>query len=116
MRAGFVVVGRVGLQQVPIMPLAKHNGMVEHFLGTLGMNIGYHRLLTHRGFSCPRWLERLFAILGVCCAEESPIVWVAWHRQHHSEADKEPDPHSPLASFLWGHIGWLIIKSDNSES
>jgi len=87
-----------------------------YFFGTLGMNIGYHRLLTHRGFSCPRWVERLFAILGVCCAEESPTIWVAWHRQHHHEADKEPDPHSPLASFLWGHIGWLMIKSDNSES
>ena len=87
-----------------------------YLFGTLGMNIGYHRLLTHRSFSCPKWVEHLFATLGVCCAEESPIIWVAWHRQHHHEADKEPDPHSPLASFLWGHIGWLMIKSDNSES
>ena len=27
-----------------------------HYLyGTLGMTMGYHRLLTHRGFTCPRW-------------------------------------------------------------
>jgi stearoyl-CoA desaturase (delta-9 desaturase) len=83
--------------------------------GTLGMNIGYHRLLTHRGFSCPRWLERALAVLGACCMEESPTVWVALHRQHHHAADKERDPHCPLASFLWGHIGWLMIKSDNAE-
>jgi fatty-acid desaturase len=87
-----------------------------YVFGTLGMNIGYHRLLTHRGFSCPRWMERSLAILGACCMEESPTVWAALHRQHHHAADKERDPHSPLASFLWGHIGWLMIKSDNAEA
>jgi len=86
-----------------------------YVFGTLGINLGYHRLLTHRGFSCPRWLERTLAVLGVCCAEESPTVWVAWHRRHHHVADEEFDPHTPLTSFLWGHVGWLVIKSSNSE-
>jgi fatty-acid desaturase len=31
-------------------------------------------------------------------------------------ADRARDPHSPLASFLWGHIGWLIIKSHNAKA
>lgn len=88
----------------------------QYVFGGLGMNVGYHRLLTHRGFSCPRWLERSLGILGACCMEESPTVWAAWHRQHHHEADKERDPHSPLASFLWGHIGWLMIKTDNANA
>jgi fatty-acid desaturase len=83
--------------------------------GLLGMNIGYHRLLTHRSFSCPRWLERALAIVGACCLQESPTVWVALHRQHHSMADKEDDPHSPVSSFLWAHVGWLVIKSANAE-
>jgi fatty-acid desaturase len=86
-----------------------------YLFGTLGMNVGYHRLLTHRSFVCPRWMEHIFAILGVCCAQESPTTWVAWHRRHHNAADEEPDPHSPLVSFLWGHVGWLVIKNDNSE-
>jgi len=86
-----------------------------YFFGILGINIGYHRLLVHRSFSCPRWLERSLAIVGVCCLEESPIVWVAQHRLHHHMADKERDLHSPLASFLWGHVGWVMIKSDNAE-
>src|SRR5262249_14971429 len=34
--------------------------------GTLGINLGYHRLLTHRGLICPKWLERTFVVLGVC--------------------------------------------------
>jgi fatty-acid desaturase len=87
-----------------------------YVFGGLGMNIGYHRLLTHRSFSCPRWLERSLAILDACCVEESPTVWAAWHRQHHHTAHKERDPHSPLASFLWGHIGWLMINSDNANA
>ena len=61
-------------------------------------------------------MERSLAILGACCMEESPTVWAALHRQHHYAADKERDPHSPLTSFLWGHIGWLMIKSDNAEA
>ena len=48
--------------------------------------------------------------------KSSPVVWVALHRQHHHAADQERDPHSPLASFLWGHIGWLMIRSDNAEN
>ena len=87
-----------------------------YVFGGLGMNVGYHRLLTHRSFSCPRWMERSLAILGACCLEESPTVWAAWHRQHHHMADKELDPHSPLASFLWGHIGWLMVKTDNADA
>ena len=61
-------------------------------------------------------MERSLAILGACCMEELPTVWAALHRQHHHAADQERDPHSPLASFLWGHIGWLMIKSDNAEA
>jgi sn-1 stearoyl-lipid 9-desaturase len=87
----------------------------QYVFGGLGMNVGYHRLLTHRSFSCPRWLEQSLVILGACCLEESPTVWAAWHRQHHHSADREQDPHSPLVSFLWGHIGWLMIKSDNAN-
>ena len=88
----------------------------NYIFGGLGMNVGYHRLLTHRSFACPRWMERSLAILGACCMEESPTVWAAWHRLHHHAADKERDPHSPLKSFLWGHIGWLMIKSDNANA
>jgi fatty-acid desaturase len=87
-----------------------------YVFGGLGMNVGYHRLLTHRSFTCPRWLERSLAVLGACCMEESPTIWATWHRQHHHAADKERDPHSPLASFLWGHLGWLMIKSDNADA
>jgi fatty-acid desaturase len=84
-----------------------------HIFGMIGINLGYHRLLTHRSFSCPRWLEYALAILGVCCAHEAPARWVAIHRRHHQFADKERDPHSPAGNFFWGHIVWIALKSED---
>jgi stearoyl-CoA desaturase (delta-9 desaturase) len=81
--------------------------------GGLGINIAYHRLLTHRSFKCPLWLERCFVIVALCCMEDAPGSWVATHRLHHNDSDEQPDPHSPLVSFLWSHMGWLMFE--NSE-
>src|SRR5208283_1472313 len=30
--------------------------------GNLGIGMGYHRLLTHRGYKCPKWLEYFLTI------------------------------------------------------
>jgi fatty-acid desaturase len=79
--------------------------------GLIGINIGYHRLLTHRGFKCPKWLEHAFVVVAICCVEDTPARWVAVHRRHHEKSDEQPDPHSPLAGFFWGHIGWLLVKN-----
>ena len=80
-----------------------------YLFGTLGINIGYHRLLTHRGFSCPLWLEHGLAVLGACCFQGSPMSWVAMHRMHHQHSDEGGDPHSPRAGFWWSHMGWFLI-------
>ena len=83
--------------------------------GVLGINIGFHRLLTHRSFSCPLWLEHIFAVLGTCCLQFSPPFWVAVHRRHHHYPDSELDPHSPLRSFFWAHFGWLLVRPDDMK-
>ncbi len=77
--------------------------------GMLGITVGYHRLLTHQGFSCPKWFEHTLAILGICTLQDSPARWVAVHRMHHKHSDEQPDPHSPLVNFFWGHVGWLLV-------
>jgi fatty-acid desaturase len=82
-----------------------------YVFGTLGIGLGFHRLLTHRGIVCPKWLEHTFAVLGVCCMQDTPARWVATHRRHHEHADQQSDPHSPLVHLLWGHMGWLIFKN-----
>jgi stearoyl-CoA desaturase (delta-9 desaturase) len=71
-----------------------------YLFGMIGINLGYHRLLAHRSFSCPRGLEHALAMLGVCCAQGGPAWWVAIHRMHHHFADKDQDPHAPGRNFL----------------
>lgn len=83
----------------------------NYFFGSCGINIGYHRLLTHGSFKCSKWLERVFTFLGLCSLQDSPARWVAIHRKHHQYSDTQPDPHSPLVTFLWGHMGWLVKEN-----
>jgi stearoyl-CoA desaturase (delta-9 desaturase) len=78
---------------------------------SLGIGAGYHRLLTHRSYRCKLWLEHLFALFGVCSLQDSPARWVVVHRVHHQHSDREPDPHSPLVNFFWGHMGWLFVQN-----
>ena len=82
-----------------------------YVFGSLGINLCYHRLLTHRGLVCPKWLEHGFAILGVCCMQDTPARWVAVHRRHHEHSDRQDDPHSPLVNFFWGHVGWMLVEN-----
>lgn len=83
---------------------------------SLGIGAGYHRLLTHRGFKCPLWFEHALAILGVCNLQESPARWVVVHRIHHQHSDHQPDPHTPLVSWFWGHVGWLFVENRQTTS
>jgi stearoyl-CoA desaturase (delta-9 desaturase) len=76
----------------------------------LGINVGYHRLLTHRGFICPTWLEHGLSLLGACCRQGTPMKWVAIHRMHHQHSDEPGDPHCPGSSFFWSHMGWFLIR------
>jgi stearoyl-CoA desaturase (delta-9 desaturase) len=83
--------------------------------GALGINLCYHRLLSHRSFSCPKWLEHGLAILGACSLQDAPARWVAAHRRHHHHADHPEDPHTPWVSFVWGHFGWLIYENSDLD-
>jgi fatty-acid desaturase len=82
-----------------------------YVFGTLGINLCFHRLLTHRSFACPLWLEHAFALLGVCSMQDTPARWVIAHRMHHQHSDERTDPHSPLVNFLWSHMGWLFVEN-----
>ncbi|MEW6644004.1 MAG: fatty acid desaturase [Pseudomonadota bacterium] len=87
-----------------------------YVFGALGINLGFHRLLTHRSFSCPLWLEHTLAFFGTCSLQFSPAFWVAVHRRHHHYADDDLDPHSPLRSFIWAHFGWLLARPPDMRS
>ncbi|MEZ6089087.1 MAG: fatty acid desaturase [Pirellulaceae bacterium] len=87
-----------------------------HFVyGMLGINVCYHRLLTHRGFKCPLWLEHSLALLGICNLQDSPARWVAIHRMHHQHSDHQADPHTPRAGFWWSHVGWVLYRNRDHD-
>jgi len=50
---------------------------------SVGIGMGYHRLLTHRGFKVPLWLEYVMTVCATLALEGGPIFWVATHRIHH---------------------------------
>lgn len=84
--------------------------LVLHWLfGSIGICLGYHRLLSHRSFQVPRWLEYAIAIIGALALQGGPIFWVAGHRLHHAHTeDVEQDPYSAKRGFWWSHMLWMI--------
>jgi stearoyl-CoA desaturase (delta-9 desaturase) len=86
-----------------------------YLITCLGIGIGYHRLFTHRGFVCRTWLRRVLAWMGCAALQGGPSRWVAMHRRHHQTSDREGDPHSPLAGFFHGHVGW-VMRYDEQDA
>lgn len=86
--------------------------------GGLGVTLGWHRLLTHRSFQTPKWLEYFLAFCGTLSCQGGVIDWVGQHRQHHLHSDQDQDPHDSNRGFWWSHMGWMLyhIPSDTEIS
>jgi len=91
-----------------------------HWLtASLGICLGYHRYLTHRGMDLPKWLARTLVFFGALACENGPIKWVAQHRMHHAGSDTDADPHNAKNSLWWAHVGWMLYEHpefDNKEN
>jgi stearoyl-CoA desaturase (delta-9 desaturase) len=81
-----------------------------------GVGIGYHRLMTHRGFKAPKWLEYFMSICGTLALQSGPLSWVTTHRVHHAFTETEKDPHSPRNGTYWAHIGWIFKGTAQHQS
>jgi stearoyl-CoA desaturase (delta-9 desaturase) len=83
--------------------------MITYFFAiNVGIGVAYHRLLTHRGFKTPKWVEYFVTMCGTMALEGGPIFWVATHRVHHQNSDHEGDPHTPQDGTWWAHAGWIL--------
>jgi stearoyl-CoA desaturase (Delta-9 desaturase) len=90
-----------------------------------GVTVGFHRYLTHRGFTAKRPLRIALAIAGSLSVEGSVISWVAAHRRHHAHSDQPGDPHSPwrfgktpralVKGLWWAQVGWLFSDEHTNE-
>jgi stearoyl-CoA desaturase (delta-9 desaturase) len=89
-----------------------------YLLTAFGVTAGFHRCLTHRGYTAVPALRAALAIAGSMSFEGQVIGWVATHRRHHAFADRPGDPHSPyrygtgslglLRGAAHAHVGWLF--------
>ena len=77
----------------------------------LGITIGFHRYLTHRGFKTSRLVQFTLAAIGCVALQHGPMWWVAHHRRHHAHSDADGDTHSPNEGFWHAHMGWLFRSS-----
>ncbi|MEM9364377.1 MAG: acyl-CoA desaturase [Planctomycetota bacterium] len=109
------VVSLVGA--VPLFTWQAFVGMVilHYITGSLGICLGYHRLLTHTGMKTYNWVRHVFAGIGVMAGEGSPLDWVADHRKHHAHSDQEGDPHTPNDGGIWSHMFWLAFHTHNGD-
>ena len=74
----------------------------------LGVTLGLHRLVTHRSFEAPRWLERLLVLMGTLACQSGPIEWVGLHRHHHLHSDQPNDHHDAGRGLWWAHSEWML--------
>ncbi|BAB76690.1 acyl-CoA desaturase [Anabaena sp. FACHB-709] len=81
-----------------------------HWLfGSIGICLGYHRLLSHKSFQVPKWLEYAIATIGALAMQGGPIFWIGGHRQHHAHTeDVYLDPYSSQRGFWWSHMLWIL--------
>jgi sn-1 stearoyl-lipid 9-desaturase len=76
--------------------------------GSLGIGMGFHRLLTHRGYRTPKVVEYFLTFCGALALEGGAINWVVTHRIHHATTDVPGDPHTPRDGRWWSHMGWIL--------
>ncbi|QNN23981.1 acyl-CoA desaturase [Planctomycetales bacterium ZRK34] len=115
------LVGMHVLAGAAILPwLFTWSGLIALLVGIFffgqGINFCYHRLLTHRSLVVPKWLERFWVLIALCCMEDTPCKWVTAHRHHHKHSDEQEDPHSPLVNFFWSHFQWLTLHNLDTQT
>ncbi len=78
--------------------------------------MGYHRLLTHRGFKTSKFVEYFLTFCGTLGLQSGAINWVTTHRIHHGFTETDKDPHSPRNGTYWAHMGWIFRGTAQNQT
>ncbi len=79
-----------------------------YWVTVLGVTLGLHRLVAHRSFIAPSWVEKVLVLMGSLACQSGPIEWVALHRHHHKFSDQPNDHHDAGRGFWWSHSEWML--------
>lgn len=113
----FVVAMLLPFAGYPITPLYLWLWIGMHIPILIGVEVGFHRLFSHRSYHAHPAVRVGLAILGSMAFQGPVIWWAATHRRHHTYSDKPGDPHSPhlhgrLGQGLFhAHMGWLFVPA-----
>ena len=74
-----------------------------------GHSVGMHRLLIHRSFEAPRWLERVLVWLGTLVGMAGPVGMIRAHdmRDWHQRQAVCP-PHPSHGAGVWRDAWWQL--------
>ena len=82
--------------------------VISYWWHMMGVTIGYHRLLSHCSFKCPKLVAYFWVLGGYLAFEGSPIWWATIHRAHHRYTDQPLDPHAPRYGWRNAYYGWIF--------
>ncbi len=83
-------------------------------IAPLGINVGYHRLLTHKSFTTRPLVRNVLVTLGSLVGAGPPIYWAAMHRVHHRHSDTDQDPHNARKGFWYSHVLHLFLADEQT--
>ncbi|MGA1483047.1 MAG: acyl-CoA desaturase, partial [Vulcanococcus sp.] len=81
---------------------------VLYWTTVIGVTLGLHRLVAHRSFVAPKWVERVLVVMGTLACQSGPIEWVGLHRHHHKFSDQPNDHHDAARGLWWAHSDWML--------
>ena len=81
--------------------------------GVIGINLTYHRLVSHRAFSCPRWFECTLASSAHLACSTRRRIGPRFIAGIITTPTTRTTPTARSKSFFWGHMGWLLVKKEN---
>lgn len=91
--------------------------VISFVVRTFGWEAGHHRYFAHRSFKTSRIFQFVLGALGAMSGQRGPLWWAAVHREHHSYADTDKDPHSPLKrGWFFAYLGWLFERPDGQTN
>lgn len=83
---------------------------VLYMVTGLGITVGYHRLISHRSFTCAAWVKFALLIAGGWAFQNSALKWSSDHVRHHAKVDQEEDPYNASRGFWYSHVLWILMK------
>ncbi len=103
------------LAQDGVRPATWILAFILSFATGLGITGGYHRLFSHRSYQAHPFVRFVFLLLGGASFEGSAREWACAHRKHHRFVDTDQDPYNIKRGFWYAHVGWVVMKADQSD-